>query len=484
MEIKTFLKNIVKYCVPSLFSAVVGLAVIPLISRIYSTTDYGKINLFYSIGNMLHYIVLLGLDSAYIRFYFEQPNGISRKQIFSFAFWSSICITLLITIISVLFFPEFISNYLYGEKNTALLIVMMIYVIGLILFRLLSIENRMEERALKYNIQQILLIFTNRISFVIIAFFSTDYKNAILMIAGSSIALGLFYLFTQKDIHELSIPPISGKVYQDIIAFAIPLMPSTVMLWMNNSAGKFVLSFYKNFEAIGILSIATSVSNIFSLVPSAFSIYWAPFVYKNYKNQNKFICNVHDYVCFLSIILVVGIFGFQEVLYQIVGPEYRSSQNYFMLIMLTPVQALICETTSYGIILSNNTKFNLIISCAAVCFNFFASILLYPFFGIYGVVIGIAGSAIIQLLIRTIIGQRYYKTINKPIKTIISFLTIIIICTTNLFIGNKTGARLIICLFGLIISAILYKKEILDIFNYVSSAIRGMISKNIKNGND
>ena len=471
MDPSKFLKNIIKYCIPSLVSAIVGIAVIPIISRVFPTEDYGKINLFYSVGNMFLYIVLLGLDSAYIRFYFEPPNGTSRQQLFSLSIWSSVTVLIALTLVAIVGLPKIVSGYLFGERNIGGIIALSIYIVGLILFRLLSIETRMEEKALRYNIQQILLIFTNRVSFVLVAFYSTRYIYSVWAITLSSIFLGLYFFITQKKIGDLSFLRMKESVLKSVFLFAIPLMPTTVMTWLNNSAAKMVLSGFNDFNSVGILSIATSVANIFSLVPAAFATYWSPFMYKNYKEQSEFIKSVHDYICFLSIFLVVGIFCFQDVLYFIVGNNYKASQAYFMLVMLAPIQTLFCETTSYGIILSGNTKYNLLISLIAALFNIVFGWAFYRYLGVYSVVGGIAGAALIQIVLKTVIGQKYYQTVKRKVKTIFSVTVLFTLAIANVFLYPHLSLRLLVGAMFITGSLFVYRPEMASAIGYFKKKI-------------
>ncbi|MCR4697457.1 MAG: lipopolysaccharide biosynthesis protein [Lachnospiraceae bacterium] len=462
MDVKKFLKNILKYTVPSVISAIVGIVVIPIISRVFPTEDYGKINLFYSVGNMLMYIVLMGLDSALIRFYFEPPEEANKNKIFELALWTSVSISIILSLISVLFFSKQISNYLFGELQINMLIALLLYIIGLILFRLVSIEMRMENKAFLYNIQQILLIITNRVSFVLIAFYSTEYKYSIWVITICSLFFGLIFLLLQKNLKDLGIPKLKTRVLKKIFSFSIPLMPTMVMVWANNSVAKIVLSGFNDYESVGILSIATSVANIFSLIPAAFATYWSPFMYKNYKSEKEFIQKVHNYICMLSLIIVLGIFCTQDILYTIVGGDYKVSQPYFMLVMLTPIQTLICETTSYGIVLSNKTKFNLLISVVSLLVNYFVGYYSYNYLGVYGVVMGIAISAIIQLYLKTIIGQKYYRSINNKYKTIGCFSLIISSCVLNVLFYENIMIRILYTLGIFVLLFVIYNKEILS----------------------
>lgn len=468
MQAKEFLKNITRYCIPSIFSAIVGIIAIPIISKIYSTSDYGKINLFYSVGNMLLYIVLLGLDSAYIRFYFEPPKGFNKDKLFALSLYIGLLNTLIIACVSSICFPEIVSNYLFGEVNRFLIILMAVYIIGLILFRLLSIETRMENKAFMFNLQQILLIVTNRVSFVLIAFFTTDYRYSIAAISISSLGLGMVFYFIQKGIKIISLNGIKYAFLKDIFLFAIPLMPTMVMTWINNSAAKMILSGYGAFELLGIFSIATSLANVFSIIPSAFGTYWSPFMYSNYNTQQEFIKKVHNYILLLSLGMVLAVFSMQDILYFFVNGEYRESQPYFLLIMLSPIQSLLCETTSYGINLQNKTKFNLYVSLLAGGFNILACILLYPIFKIWGIVVGISGASLIQLIVKTVIGQKMYVSIEKKFKTYMGYLLIVVLCISNIVAYKNYQIRLLFVVLIGFTAIFLFRKDIISAISLIS----------------
>lgn len=455
-----FIKNVVKYCIPSIISALIGLIAIPIISGIYPADDYGKINLFYSVGNMLMYIVLLGLDSAYIRFYFEPPKGLSKDNLFSIAFVFGFLNTLIMTLIIYVFFSDKASYYLFGEAHKNLLILMSMYVLGLIMFRLLSIETRMENQAFLFNVQQILLIITNRVSFVLVAFYSTNYKYSIFAISICSIFIGIIFLLFQKkkDVFELENINL-GKI-RYLMKFALPLMPATVMTWVNNSAAKMVLSGYKDYNLVGILSIATSLANVFSIVSSAFCTYWSPYMYSNYKKEQDFIKKVHNVVLLVSIVVILIIFCFQDVLYLFVNGEYKDSQKYFLLIMLSPIQQLLCETTFYGVNIANKTIYNLYISIIAGIFNVIACIWLYPKLNIWGIIIGISGAAIFQLISKTLIGQKYYESIVSKKTTFLSYLLMIIIAISNIFMFKYLILRIIVSITIIILCMFFFKSEI------------------------
>ena len=460
METEKFIKNSIKFCVPSVVSAIVAIAVIPLVSNVYPTDEYGKINLFYSVGNMLLYVCLLGLDSAYIRFYFERPDDVKKEQLFSLAMWTGVGTITVLTVLVIAFVPDLVSEYMFGELNYICIIGMLLYVVGLVVLRLISIEARMDARSLRYNIIQILLILTGRVSFIVVAIYSTFYQYSILAISCTTFVLGVAFCIGFNKIKALTFPKLKKKSLRMVFLFALPLMPATIMIWLNNSLGKMILSGYGNYDDVGILSIATSVSNVFSVIPAAFTVYWSPFMYKNHKKEHVFIKNAHDYVCLLIAVLVACFFLFQDIIYIFVGVDYKSSQSYIMLVMLLPIQSLFCETTGYGISLSKKTQYSLLVSVTAVATNFVLGVLLYRIIGVYGVTIGIAASAVIMMILTSVIGQHFYCSINDKRKSVVTMAIVVAVSVANTFVYNDLSIRIIIGLMVLGISGVIFHVQV------------------------
>ena len=163
---------------------------------------------------------------------------------------------------------------------------------------------------------------------------------------------------------------------------------------------------------------------------------------------------MHDVMLFGSLVIVIVIFLFQDILYYFVNGSYKISQSYFMLIMLSPIVSLLCETTSYGIILSNKTKYNLYITLACMIANLGLGYILYPLLNIYSIVIGISFSAVLQFVLKTGIGQCFYKSIHFYPRTIVMFGLIVITCCLNIICYNDLSNRIIISMVVLLIALI------------------------------
>ena len=143
--------------------------------------------------------------------------------------------------------------------------------------------------------------------------------------------------------------------------------------------------------------------------------------------------------------------------------KYRNAEIFFPFLLFSPICYTIAETTGLGINISKKTFWNLIIFSINITTNIVACLLLIPIFGVSGAAIASSISSILYLVIRTIVGEKYYKSIKSY--RYLMYLLVILSSSAlvNYFVYLKT---LKYALFMLIffIYAYLFRKEISSIF--------------------
>ena len=458
MKTEVFIKNCLKFSLPTIVSAIVGVLILPLISRIYPESEYGYISNFYSIGNMLIGIVVLGLDQAYIRFFNEPLKDTTKNGMCIFGMSTGVIVTLFLAAICYLGFSKEVSLYLFNDYEFKGIRLLAVYVISLVFYRFLNINYRFSNNSKAYNIMQVGFILGNRLLFIVAAFYSVEYFLSVVIMTISTILIDVIVFIKQKYIFR-SVKITKQAKYQ-MLRYALPAMPASILVQLNSSLAKLILGGYGHRNEVGILAIATSAANIFSIIPNAFSVYWGAYMYENYRADQERIKNVQDVITLLSIILVIFIILFQDILYMFLGENYRSSQTYFMLIMLSPISLLLSETTAYGISIARKTYWSLIISAIGCLINYSVCQFFIPLIGVYGAAAGIASSAIVILGIRTIISQKFYKSIKNNGRTIIGYLTIIGLCVSNIYLSSRMSMRLLVILVLIILVGIIYSDTI------------------------
>ena len=334
-----------------------------------------------------------------------------------------------------------------------------IYVAALIVFTLINLSVRFDEDAKRYNIQQAILLICTRLIYVVAAIYSTRYIYSITVMTISTVLMTFLVSLKKKD-KLVQSPFIPMDVAKKLLLFALPIMPTTVFVQLNSSIAKLILGAYDFRNEVGVLALATSVANVFTIIPKVFTTYWGPFIYKYYKTEQQLIKNIHNAMMMISLLLTVGILIFQDLLYLVVGNSYQSSQPYFMLVMLAPIAVLIAETTNYGVTISKKPVINLGISMIVCLVNVIVCYSLIPLHGEMGAVWGIVFAAITNGTLRTLAGNHFYQVISKPIKTIATSLLMIGLCVANLFIWNTLTYRLIVGCCSILICIAIYKEAL------------------------
>lgn len=466
-----------KYSIPTIVSAVIGIVAIPVITRIYPPEEYGKISLFYSLGILFATFFSFDLCSSCIRFHSESKNEVSRKALFNFAFFVGTIVTVLVGIWVFAFFRESLAVYIFGEANGYALLIFFLYIELNIIYKLQVNYSRLAFDARNYNFQQTFYILTNKIFFAFAAIISTNYIYAILIIV---VSMAIQELTIGRKCLKFQFEMPGKAVIKRMLCFSIPLLPVNMAVILNNSIAKMVLSFYGDFNTLGVISIATNLANTFNIISSAFCVYWGPFMYQNYDKEKKLIKQIHNYVILVSLAMVIGIFVFQDILFYILGQNYRQSQPYFLLIMLMPIQLLICETTSYGINLANKTYISMIISIISCVVNGGIVIYFYPKLGAVAVSLGIAVSALYQLIVKSAISQKFYASIDSYLKTFASIAVMVLICVSNLVLYHSLLYRILLALCCIGVGFVLFHKEIGELAAFVRQAFHKIAKERTK----
>lgn len=464
-------KGVLSYAVAPAVTGLITILVVPVVSYSFPSDEYGKINMFYTLGSLFSSIFLLGFDHAAIRYYFEPPKRITKQTIFTVSLVVGVVIDLVVVVLVLLSAGNIISFLFFGENNLCTLIFLGLYIVGLILFRLVNISARMQGFVWQYNIQLILQNIISRLSFVIVLAWTTSYFDAIVVMSLGMFVLGVVLASARRKAFSFFDGGFSFSTIKVLFCFGFPCMLNSVVTLLDTAIGRVVLGNFGQFGEIGVLAIATTLASAFSLLPSAFNTFWSPYMYKNYKSRVQEIRDIHDYVMLFALLLTMLIMIFQDILYWLVGGEYRSSQVFFMLLMLSPIKSFICETTGYGVMLKNKPFYATVITVIGVAVNCLLVYLLAPKIGACAAGIGVACSSVFVGMVRSLIGCRLYKSVNSYKRSLIGACLIIILCIGNTFIYQEIVMRVLFCALAGIVAIALYRVQIRQMVDKINNLV-------------
>lgn len=472
---KKFLSKIVGFSLATWISAVISLLATPVITRLFLPEELGKINVFQTFLTFFLYIGILGLNQGYIRFYNDISFKNNRKSLFTISIAASIGFSVMLGFV-IIIFGEKISFFISGEVNYIIPLCLAIALIFVVFLNFSKNVYRMEKNITMYSLQVIIMSLIAKLSFVLTAFWNPSHLNGIILITvGYSIVGTIFIMIQFRNNITIKVNS-SKKDISNLFIFSLPLIPVVLLSWLNTSIPILLLSNYVNYSSIGIYTSAITIVSIITLVQSGFNIFWAPFVYENYIREKNKIKLVHRLITFVMVTFGIFIVLGQDVLYILIGPEFRDSKEFFALLLVSPICYTIAETTGLGINIAKKSYLNLITTGISAFINFVICLLTLPVFGMIGAAVAVATSAFVMLIVKTLMGERYYSVIVNYKKTFsapILFVFVAVISYQFFEFVLLKNILIIICLATLLW---IYKKETL----YLLKLLRNILNKKKK----
>ena len=413
-----FLKKFVGFSVATWVGALLSFIVTPIATRVFDTAELGKINLFQTYITLLMYMGLLGLQQGYIRFCKEPPKGFQDKSLYKFCTALSLIFTLIMDIFVIMLWKP-ISKDISGFENIIVPICLAASTAAYVVMTLTSTRYRMAQNIRGYNIQQIGITFATKISYLLAAIVSPRHDLAIVVMSVCFIAWAIVSLLKQNDTFGEKVPYREKESIRTIILYSLPWILVLFVNYLNTSLPKLLIKSMLDYSSVGIYSSAVSIVSIISLLQAGFNLFWTPYVYENYKQNSDRIQLVHRIISLLMILFGICILLGQDILYMVLGESYRESKCYFGMLLVSPVLYTIGETTGFGINIAKKSYLNIIVSAATIVSNLIISYFLIPYLGCTGAALSVMVSSFVMFVVKTVLGERYYKTVSSKSKTII-----------------------------------------------------------------
>lgn len=466
---RSFIKKFVGFSVVTWVSFALSLISSPIATRIYEPEVLGKINIYNTYLNLFSLIILLGMDQAYARFFYERPNNRSLQYLFTF------CISFSYTILALLFilavpFDTFLSFVLFQESDTLLFYLLFLSLFATTTFRYLNLTYRMEKNITMYTIQGIIIALVGKVLYIGVGFWRPEYKPTLIFLASSNVIFALIFITIQKRLFS-KLKTIDKIFSKELFKYAIPLVPVTLLTWLNSSIPQIVMQNTMDYYSIGIFSTALHLANMVLIIQTGFNTFWVPYAYENYSTQTGQFYKVHKYLLCALTVFAMCIIMTQDVIFLILGEKFRAAKDFFPFLILGPMCYIIGETTGIGIDISKKTYYNIIIFVVSVSANILLSLLLSKLMGVNGIAIAVASSAVISMLLKTLIGNRLYHSVDSYRYIVVTTMVLVISSIATMFIDHVEYRLSIISTIMLLV-LVYYKEEIKSLYSIGISFIK------------
>lgn len=459
-SIMKILKLLAGFSMSAWINAVINFFIMPIITRIIAPQDLGRIDLFVTFCNMFVYASTLGMHQSYMRFFNEKIEGLTKRNLFSLSIKLSGLGAIFASIVCFAF-NRYFSVSVLGYQTLSIAICMAIFIMFSGFIQILKTKPRMYGDVITYTIIVVVESLIIKLTYISIYYTKSIEDSINILIVMMALLTISGFLYSKKDIF-VSINTIKWTTICSILKYAIPTVPVMFITNVNASLPKLFLQHYWSTAEIGIYTGCLTLVSIINLMQAGLNVFWGPYVFENYKNNQNQIQLLHRIITFVIVVFGLGLLLTQDIIYLILGSNYRASEQFYGLLLAAPIFYTISETLGIGISINKKTYLNIVVVLVACVSNLLLCAILIPLFGNMGAAFSVMISSVLMLITKSMIGEKLYKVITNPIKTVTP-IGIYLMASVLSSITYRDSLIHIIMVFSLIVVLlIIYRKEMTE----------------------
>lgn len=463
---KNLIKKFLEFGFGNVIVLIIGFISTPIITRMVSPDNFGKSSMFNTITNIIAVLILVGLDQAFVRFFYDE-NEKGRPVLLIKSMKIPLFLCIIINIIILIFYRN-ISIIIIGDVSIGLIFVLLIQNIYLMISRFGLLVVRMQQKAKLYSLLQVILKLSYMISVMLLFTRLGDSYNTIIYgVVISNVITGSISIIIEWKfwISGLASNSKINTSIKELVKFGYPLIFTLLVNWLFQSIDRFYINKFYGYTELGIYSSAFSIISLLNALQVTFNTFWVPISYQHYnekKDDKSFFESITVIISvvmiFVSIVLILG----KDILIMLLGEGYRKASFVMPFLIFIPLMNTVSETTVIGINFMKKSKYHIYVAIISCIANILGNIILVPKMGATGAAISTGISYIVFYIIRTKISQRLYYVNYNSNRFYICIIFLIV------FVGYSTFYRfnymyLILAILCSSVVLICYGKIILEI---------------------
>lgn len=398
---KYLAQNVGLFALGNIGTKMISFFLLPLYTNVLSTTQYGTIDLVFTICNVVVPIITFNIGESVMRFSLDKDADHDRIQSIGMFV---ILISLVLGVIGV---P---AAFLFDTTKSYCLYIYL-YSVSLGISQIVICNLRGKELLLDYAISNIIHTIT-------IAIF-----NILFLLYFRWGVIGYFVAYILSNVITIIYASVRGKFFNvirhfsfdkdlffEMIKYSLVLIPTSFMWWIMNSSDRIMVTAMIGVAANGIYAISYKVPNLLSTFSTIFNQAWSYSAIKENESLDRVEYNnlVYDRMVRILVICTAGLILVMKPFLKIyVSENYYEAWKYtpFLLIGLTFTTLGTFLSTSYTV--NKDSKGFLFSGMTGAGINVLLNALLIPTLGVYGAAIATCISYISTFAYRAIDTHKY-----------------------------------------------------------------------------
>ena len=372
---------------------ILNLILLPAFARIFSTEQFGTLDILLTLNALAVMVALMGLNSSVFFYYQRADAPASGPAVAGNALVTAVAAGCVVAVLGWIASP-FLAQGLFGSSAelTAVRLAFLWVPAGLLASMALDLL-RLQFRPVAYGWLNLVRAAVAGVAGIVAAGpLGLGVGGLIAAHVGVAALIGVAGLWIARDAWSWRIEP---EVISRLLRFGVPLIPAGVALWTVAYVDRFLLIEMRGPAEAGIYAMANRLASALLIVVYAFEAAWWPFAFARANEADIADRAVHVFrVLGLVMLLLAGIAGLfaREALLVLTTPAYLPAFAFVGALAIGVAVNAITQVLSLGVQLAHRTARVSIAAVVGAVVNVAVCAVAIPQIGISGAVIGTLAS--------------------------------------------------------------------------------------------
>lgn len=465
-----FIKGSVILIVSNLVLKGINFFLLPLYTKYLSPSELGISDTITSLTSVIFPLLVMGLDSAFSAFYYDQRNEEYQNKIFNTVTFSLAIASIVPVIIA--FFSKYLSTFLFGSNGYGFLISVALVSVTMNLWYLpFSLLIRMQNRMVLFSIINIVASLT--MIGLNILLLSVCHVGVYALIVSTAVVQGiqiiLYLCFGKAKVHyKKSDKSLAKRMFK----YALPLVPAILATWILNLSDRYLINYFCGESQVGLYGIAARFGTAISLFANGVYMAYTTYAYdkkddNDAKQQYARILNAFV-VLLLTVCLTVSFFG-KEIIALMTESAYQCAYTMLIPLLFSQILYGINTIVGYALGFEKKSTYSFIATTAGAVINVVLNMIFIPQYGAVAAAYTTCFSFACMTAITYIFAQKLYYVRYRIVRML---LVLVITFFLTIFAQELVlTLRFVIWLGILCTIALIYKDVMADYIKLIKKVL-------------
>lgn len=463
---KKLASNTIIFAIGTFSSKILSFLLMPFVTRMMTSGDYGSADLVQQTVNVLIPIVTLQVNSAALRFSLDKAKN--KSDVFTVGVRTTFAGFVVFLFLAYPISLIKINDFSLGDY------IILIYVFVLVsgLRQLCQQFVRGSGHVKLFAVDGIIATATTLLfTFLFLGVFKWGVTGYIAAIIASDACSILFYTVTAKLHRYLSRRLLEKGIAGQMLKYCVPLIPTVILWWIINVSDRYMITYFIGSSANGLYTAASKIPNFVVLFAQIFIDAWQLSAVDEYESKGRaeFFTKVFRVYSGGVFAVASALVLFCQLLTRmLVAPSYYESWNYVPVLIIATTYSCIVNFLASIYMAEKKSFMSLLTAMTGTVTNVVFNLILIPKMGATGAAVSTVMAFVVVFITRVIDTRKYVK-INFKLPLMI-FETILLVSQTILMLWLKEGVLLYVIEAVLLAVMLLVNiKPIMELANLIFS---------------